>query len=56
MAYCRKIGDTLRMVLPKERRILLTIRAFAARIRIWGLKESLRSKKTPSQYSRPVVS
>jgi hypothetical protein len=44
------------VVLPRERRALLTVRAFTARIRTWGLKESFRSKKTPSQRSGPVAS
>jgi hypothetical protein len=36
------------VVLPRERRALLIVRAFAARIRTWGLKKSFRSKKIPS--------
>ena len=56
MARYKKIGGTLRVVLPRERRALLTIRAFTARLRTYGLKDSFLSKNTPSHYSGPVAS
>jgi hypothetical protein len=56
MARWRKIGGTPRVVFPRERRAFLTVRAFAARIRTWGLNLSLRSKNTPSHLSGSVDS
>ena len=40
----------------RERRVLLTVRAFATRVRTCNLNNSFLSKNTPSQYNGPVAS